>query len=93
MELDDAAPGDRVRRERVARHLRPVEHDHLVAHAGKQQGESASAGSGADDRDVVVTLLGVAHLTVSHRPAGPRFYDQDSDGAGHHVLGDDVVKF
>ena len=59
VELEDAAPHERVRRERVGAVAAPVDDEDAKAGAGQQHRRRRAGGAGADDDDVVVGSVGV----------------------------------
>ena len=59
VELEDAAPHERVRRERVGAVAAAVDDEDAQAGAGQQHRRRRAGGAGADDDDVVVGSVGV----------------------------------
>jgi hypothetical protein len=60
-ELDDATTRDGVRRERVARELRTLQHGNVVAHPSQEQSGRTSCCTCPDHDDVVVAALAGGH--------------------------------
>ena len=69
-QLDDAASGDAVGRDRVAREGRPVQQQHVVPGSGQQHRGRRPGAPGADDDDLVPVEGGVhsRRLCAARRP-------------------------